>query len=181
MLEGPTLSADERTVQRVDGGHCPYHADELGDLLGAQSNQFLTPGGPMQVRHPTFGFNCSTIFSHSVGRSQPQTHFAEEYARFFQDMLNLPEYQPCAVADAAAVLLHARSGVIRAAYDEDRAFWHRQGDADDELAFISAWARLRIAAVKRVVRDAAPYRCRSLPTLCDTLRHFRHVVPKEPS
>jgi hypothetical protein len=35
--------------------------------------------------------------------------------------------------------------------DEDRAFWTRRGDAEEEMDFIEAWARLRIAAVKEVV------------------------------
>ena len=65
-------------------------------------------------------------------------------------------YQTCAVTDAAAVLLDADSGIIREAFDEDRAFWHRNLDhpADEQLQFFQAWARLRLANVRRVVNAA---------------------------
>ena len=125
----PPLAPDEESVHRIDHKHCPYNA-EADQLFGAQSNQFLSADGAFQE------------------------HFQEEYYRFFREMLAKPEYQGCAVADAAAVLLDAESGVIRAAYDEDRTFWHRPGDADEELEFISAWARLRIASVSAALDGA---------------------------
>ena len=66
----------------------------------------------------------------------------------------MPEWQPCALANVAAVLL-GPDGVIHAAYEEDRAFWTRpQGDADEHVAFFGAWTRLRLAAVKVVLHDA---------------------------
>ena len=71
-------------------------------------------------------------------------------------MLTMPEWQPCALANVAAVLL-GPDGVVRAAYEEDQAFWSRpQGDADEHVAFFGAWTRLRLAAVKVVlpVHDA---------------------------
>jgi hypothetical protein len=126
----PPPSNDELTVQRIDPGHCPHaaSADDMHGQLrklshclytttlkaahansapacllmlwcllamhctGAQSNSFLANGGPLE------------------------NMFQEEYMRFLQEMLDMPEFQPCSVADAAAVLLHAESGVIRAAY-----------------------------------------------------------------
>ena len=56
--------------------------------------------------------------------------FQEEYMRFLQDMLDMPEYQPCSVADAAAVLLHAETGVIRVVYGN-------QPDTNLELSDLS--------------------------------------------
>ena len=114
----PPLAPDEEIVHRHkidDGGVCPYDLESSDALHGAQNNEFLSNRGAMP------------------------RHFREEYFRFFQEMMAMPEYQACAVADAAAVLLDAESGVIRAAYDEDRAFWSRPIDADGadgELAFI---------------------------------------------
>jgi len=125
----PPPSPDEIIVQSYQGS-CGYAADGLNSLHGAQNNQFLRAGGPVQ------------------------THFEAEYVRFLYKMLTMPEWQPCALADAAAVLL-GPDGVIRAAYEEDRAFWTRpQGDPDEHVAFFGAWARLRLAAVKAVVHDA---------------------------
>ena len=64
-----------------------------------------------------------------------------------------PEFQPCAITDAASVLLDRDHGVIRAAYDEDNAFWGKGHDAEAELAFFQAWARCVRA---RVVQTLAP-------------------------
>jgi hypothetical protein len=136
---GEEVDADVATVERVgDGLHCPYTADHNALYGNNQGNQFLTVGGPLQ------------------------TLFDEEYVRWFQSLLRMPQLQACAVTDAADVLLHPRYGIIRAAYDEDRALWHRvgqpfvelnsrmgvttrTGDVDEELAFIKAWTRLRWA------------------------------------
>ena len=127
----PPLSHDEEIVHlhrcSSGGGVCSFNLESGDALHGAQGNNFLRNGGAM-----------------------PRL-FREEYFRFFQEMMAKPEYLPCAVADAAAVLLDADSGVIRAAYDEDRAFWHRAGDAEDEIDFIGAWARLRIASVNAAI------------------------------
>ena len=83
----PPLVGDMEIVERIDSGHCPTSV-EADALHGAQSNQFLRSGGPMQQL------------------------FRVEYFRFFQEMMRKPEYQACAVADAAAVLLHPDSGVM---------------------------------------------------------------------
>jgi hypothetical protein len=148
----PPLAPDQEIILHhtvEDGGVCPYDLESSDALHGAQNNQFL-----------------------SIDGSMPR-HFHEEYFRFFQEMMAKPEYQACAVADAAAVLLDAESGVIRAAYDEDRAFWSRPIDADGadgELAFIGAWARLRIAAVNAAVdRVVAGFKSNSSqPASCGT-------------
>ena len=118
---------DAATVKRLGGSYCPYVATHEALYASNQGNQFLRQGGPLQ------------------------TYFEEEYLRWFQAMLRLPTLQACAVTDAAEVLMHPDSGILRAAYDEDRAFWHRRGDADEELAFIQAWTRLRFASVAQEV------------------------------
>ena len=74
------------------GRYCEYTVNDVGDLFGAQSNDFLEHQGPMQAL------------------------FEEEYVRFFTAMLDMPQYQPCAVVDAAVVLMTRGSGVIRAAF-----------------------------------------------------------------
>ena len=125
----PPPTPDELTVKSFQG-NCPFAADGIGSLHGAQSNQFLRRNGPVQQL------------------------FEADYVRFLNTMLHMPEWQPCAINDAAAVLLDAEHGVIRAAYDEDRAYWAREGDANEQLAFFQAWTRLRLAAVKTVVEAA---------------------------
>jgi hypothetical protein len=69
-----------------------------------------------------------------------ERHFHEEYIRFFHALLRTPAYRPCAITDAMQVLLDPRSGVIRAAFEEDRAHWGRRGSPDADLAFMQAWA-----------------------------------------
>jgi spore coat protein CotH len=125
----PPPTADELIVKNFEGS-CPFAADGIGSLHGAQSNEFLRKHGPVQEL------------------------FEEDYVRFLDTLLRMPEWQPCAIEDAAAVLLDAEHGVIRAAYDEDRSYWTRDGNADEQLEFFQAWTRLRLAAVKQVVSEA---------------------------
>jgi hypothetical protein len=127
---------DAATVKRLEapgpfgsGTYCPYVATHEALYGSNQGNQFLSPGKSLQ------------------------TLFEEEYLRWFQAMLRMPQLQPCAVTDAAEVLLHAEDGILRAAYDEDRTFWHRPSDADDELEFFQAWTRLRFASVTELVDE----------------------------
>ena len=117
------LTPDELTVKRINSRHCPYTSGPDDLHRNNQENGFLREGGPVERL------------------------FQEEYIRFFDALLRMPEYQPCAVTDAMAVLLHPQHGVIREAFDEDRSFWTRDIDADDELDFAQAWARLRIAGM----------------------------------
>jgi hypothetical protein len=124
---GPGDPVDAATVKRLGGTYCAYVATHESLYESNQGNNFLKGNGPLQ------------------------TYFEEEYLRWFQAMLRLPSLQACAVTDAAEVLLHRDDGILRSAYEEDRAFWTRSGDADNELAFIQAWTRLRFASVKQVV------------------------------
>ena len=74
-------------------------------------------------------------------------------------------------------LCYVALATSRDAYDEDRRFWHRSGDADDELEFIGAWARLRIASVNAAIdAEVASWDCAtagtcegsSVPASCGT-------------
>ena len=86
----PPPSADELVVAARSGRVCPTTIT-ASDLHGAGGNHFLQAGGPVERL------------------------FQTEYLKFFQAMLRLPEFQPCAITDAASVLLDPSSGVIRAA------------------------------------------------------------------
>jgi hypothetical protein len=118
---------DEATVS-AHGRWCPAECAQqspCGNLHKAQNNQFFRRGGVLE------------------------THFHLEYIRFFRDLLDSPEWQPCAITDAMQVMLDPQSGIIREAFEEDRAHWGR--GANDELEFMQAWTRLRMSDVSSYV------------------------------
>ena len=147
FIEPPGAPADIEQVLYIDrnnlapahaldpngapSGKCPFVATHDSLYESNQGNNFLKKGGPLY------------------------TLFEEEYLRWVQSLLRMPQMQPCAVTDAVEVLLHPQHGIIREAFDEDREFWHRDVgiNAGNRLSFIQAWTRLRFASVTQELQN----------------------------
>lgn len=139
---GPVDGLDRLTISRLAPGHGP----------------FFTITDPHQV-------SLHGLQSNAFAGGAAATLFGDEYAQFLAEVMRQPYAQPCALADAVLVLLHQSDGVIRGAFEEDIALWHKQLDATAEHRYFEVWSRLHLAAVEDQLPSAS---AAALPATCAT-------------